>query len=767
MSPHRPILRALARCPLWPLALGVVLGVMLGDRGGLDWWWPALAAAALFCLLCRRASCCLFAAGVVLAHGTHGVTVERQAAWLNSLDPEHRVRHAKFAGVVIDTGAQGSGPYLVKVTACDDPANLPAGVRVQLSTPVRKNAYELPAPVLKYGDEVSVEGSLGEVPALRNPHGFDRAAWLHRQGADLTVQPRHRVEATGVSPLRRPVRALNAWRTVLRKRMTLGLDDESQAAQLIRAVVLGERPPRPSAMLQDFRNSGTLHVFAVSGLHVGMVGTIIGLTLWFVRAPRWMLITLTLLGMATYAGITGLRPPSVRAVLMAAVFLSGFLIRRKPTLVNSLAASAVVVLLWDGHQLFTPGFQLSYGVLLALAVLAGFWARLLKPMAEIDPFFPRPLLSRWQETRLNARKWLRNSLSVSLAAWMGSAPLMWVHFGIVTPIAIIAGIPLMLMVFMILALTMFGLAAGALWQPAGNAANQANAWVATATYRSAAYFARLPGSHFFRQPPVSRGSRVIVFDIPYGGGANLLDFGGGVLLDCGRKNHFNRHVLPTLNALRVCPDSLIVSHAESGHSGGMADCLANFRPKQALIPRTDLRSPSYKAFLERAAKDGCKLIVPREGERFPLEPGVHLEILHAPVELEGDGRSDDTGLVIRLHWHGWKILFTGDAGFTTEARMLDSGMDLRADVIVMGRNSDDYSGTEPFIDAVRPRAIVSSGYHYPEEERVPEAWKEAVAKAGVRLFDQEQTGAVTITLAGGNLVLTPMIPAAAPLTLTR
>jgi len=745
--------------------LGVIAGVLIGDHHGTSYWWLTLLLSAIICISFRKSALSLFMAGIITAHGLHGLTITRQQAWADSLDPDHHTLHIHLEGVIIDTGGNDTGPYLMKVLAYPDTQDLKTGVRVQLSIPRTETQDISSTPPLKYGDLISVEGNLTPIPELRNPHGFDRAAWLHRQGANLTIKPTKPLTLQGVDPMRRPVRLTSEWRVYLRKQMTLGLEDGSQEAQLIRAVVLGERPPQPSVMLEDFRQSGTLHVFAVSGLHVGMVGTIIGLVLWFLRVPRWMLIILTILGMASYAGITGLRPPSVRAVLMATVFLSGFLIQRRPTLINSLAASAVLVLLWDGHQLFTPGFQLSYGVLLSLALLAGMWARALKPMGEIDPFVPHLLLTSWQEMRLNVRKWLKNSLSISLAAWMGSAPLMWIHFGIITPIAIIAGIPLMLMVFLLLAMTMLSIAIGAIWQPAGSAINQANALIAQGTYHTASFFARSPGSHYYATPTSAAGNSIIVFDIPYGGGASFINLGGGILLDSGKQNHFFRHVLPTLNTLKTSPDSLIITHAESSHSGGMSQCLINFYPKQALIPRTDLRSPSYKEFLKRAKLMSCKLIVPQRGQLFQIEPHVFLEILHAPAELDGYGLADDTGLVIRLHWHGWRILFTGDAGFSTETRMLKSGMDLSADVIVMGRNSDDYSGTETFISAVSPEAIITTNSGFPDSERVTAAWRKEVINSGITLFDQQLTGAVTITLENRNLVLTPMLSGAQPLTL--
>ncbi|MCP5538232.1 MAG: ComEC/Rec2 family competence protein [Akkermansiaceae bacterium] len=748
------------------MLLGVVAGVWVADHHGTTAWLLGAVCGGIASLVFRKKAVTFIVLGTLLGHGIHGLQIDLQRSWVNAARSGALANRVQLTGTIIDTGSSQDGPYLVQVHRMDGESDTPPPLQVKgarvILTPAIKNKRPL-----KYGDMIQCSGILREVGPMRNPYGFDRAQWFHRQGADLTITPSSAVVVQGVSWFRRPVRTTADWRVHLRQKMTSGLAPDSREAQLIRAVVLGERPPQPSGMIDDFRNSGTLHVFAVSGLHVGMVGTIIGSLLWLLRVPRWVLITGIILSMTLYAGITGLRPPAVRAVIMASVFLAGFLIRRRPSLINSLAASAVVVLLWDGHQLFTPGFQLSYGVLLTLALASAFWMRVLRPMAEIDPFMPRLLLTPWQERILNWRKWLRNSLSVSLAAWMGSAPLMWVHFGIITPIAIIAGIPLMLLVFVILALAMLSIAAGSVWAPAGETVNQVNALMAKATYSIAGTFADTPGGHWHRQPSRPEKGRVIVFDIPYGGGANLIDIGGGILLDCGRSDHFYRHVLPTLSALRSNPDSLIVSHADSKHSGGMPHCLDLFHPKQALIPRTDQLSKSYRHFLTRAEASGCRLVIPHSGQFLPIKPDVDLEILHAPVELEGKGRADDTGLVIRLHWYGWKILFTGDAGFITETRLLESGQDLSADVIITGRNRDDFTGREDFYRAVGPKAVISSNCDFPAEEIIPQSWFEMTRKLRITPLDQQQTGAVTLTIDHGKLVLTPTLTPDEPVIITR
>jgi len=756
--------RALAQFPLWPLLLGLLIGVFAGDLLGIAWWLTGSLLGLLLALIVRKLPVSLIVTGIMLGHGSHGFMITHQQTWIDevaSLEEESLPIRTKLSGVILDTGTRERGPYLLKVTYAD---RLPSGVRVILTT---KDDEQAP---LHYGDIIEAEGYLKRIEPLRNPYGFDQAQWRHRQGADLTFDVYQSVTPHGVSSLRTPQRIMSQWKTPLREKMTAGLEQDSDEAQLIRAVVLGERPPRSSEMVDHFRNSGTLHVFAVSGLHVGMVGSILALLFWLTRAPRWLVIILTIIGMTLYAGITGLRPPAVRAVIMASVFLSGFLILRRPTLINSLAASAIIVLLWDGHQLFTPGFQLSYGVLLSIALLAGFWTKILKPIGALDPFMPRLMLTPWQERRLTWREWLQGVLSVSCAAWVGSSPLLWIHFGIVTPVAIIAGIPLMLMVFGILALAMLSMALGSLWTPAGEAVNHLNAFVAHATHRTASTFASMPMGHFERKPRQPKNGRIIVFDIPDGGAANLIEIGGGLLLDSGRSDHFRYHVSPTLQYLRTQPQSLIISHADAKHSGAMKECLSQYHPKQALIPRLDLRSPSYRSFIAQAQTSHCQLITPHLGQIFQLDtddPSSTLEILHAPAELDGTGVSDDSGLVTRLHWNGWRILFTGDAGLITESRLIDSGIDLRADVIIMGRNADDFTGHQAFYDAVTPRVIISSNQPFPEHERIPTAWKKCITEQGIHLFDQQQSGAVTLTMKDDNLVITPMLPTASPYTLTR
>src|SRR5207302_6946806 len=123
------------------------------------------------------------------------------------------------------------------------------------------------------------------------------------------------------------------------------------------------------------------------------------------------------------AAITGLHTASVRAAVMSALLLGGIFFDRKVLALNSLAAAGFLILLFDSNQLFTSGFQLSFAVVGAIVLLADpmfvRFGRIVSP----DPFLPRALLSRAQRFRIKAGRKVTRGASVSLAAWIGSLPL--------------------------------------------------------------------------------------------------------------------------------------------------------------------------------------------------------------------------------------------------------------------------------------------------------------------------------------------------------
>ena len=139
---------------------------------------------------------------------------------------------------------------------------------------------------------------------------------------------------------------------------------------------------------------------------------------------------------------------------------------------------------------------------------------------------------------------------------------------------------------------------------------------------------------------------------------------------------------------------------------------------------------------------------------IPMPDGAFLEILHVPDALSQNAVADDRVMIFRLHWRGWKLLFTSDAGMKTERALLDANQDVSADVIIAGRHRGDASLGDAFIKAVNPQAIIASHADFPVVEKVnPQqvAWWRSQA---IRVIHQGESGGVTIRVdESGNLRL--------------
>lgn len=604
---------------------------------------------------------------------------------------------------------------------------------------------------VKPGDVVLLRGQTFFPAAARNPAEFDRMDWLRSRGLAGEI----RVDSHQVLGGPRAALFLQrlAWnlRGELRARIVAGLGEEGIGPVLIRGLVLGERS-EGGAYYGAFRKSGTMHIFAVSGLHVGLVGALAWILIRVVRAPRRWGLWAVLAIIWGYALVTGLRPPAARAAFMASVFLMGFVVRRQPSLANSLLASVPAVLLMDSYQLTQVGFQLSYVVVGMIILLAPCFSRVFQPITTGDPFIPRAVYTKWYRVSLAARKYLIGLMVVSLAAWLGSMPLIGYHFGIVTPSAVLASVLLVPLVFLILSLALTGVVIGLVFEPLQVGLNRSNALLVEGAYLIAEKVTEIPGSHFELHGQGDWSGGILVFDLWDGDSAMYVGAGEGVLIDGGAQDQFRRMVKPALEEAGAGPQSLVLTHPETGHAGGLVLAMKDYLPRQLLLPVSEAASPAFGDLINGAEDAGCRLHVGKAGMRYALGDGAELEVLRV-ADRESGSRADDRCMIMRLHWRGWRILITGDAGFDTEKELLESGLDLGCDLWIMGRHRSDYSGIMEFVQAVDPSLIVAEEDRYPLAERVPERWVEAVKGAGIDLWRQGETGAVMIDVREGELEL--------------
>lgn len=591
-----------------------------------------------------------------------------------------------------------------------------------------------------------VRGSLvqgfGEAGTLREPRHdgeFNSAAWLEKQGVSVVFRTKESDVRTGAWP-----RVFHRIRHGFRQRVTAGMKAGSVGEGMVCAVVLGAVPNDMQAVREAFRLSGALHVFSVSGLHVAMVAAIGWAMFGRMGVPRRASVPLLIALVFGYAWLTGANAPAVRAAWMTAVFLMAFWFRRKPDLLNALGLALIGALIWEPRLIHQPGVQLSYGVVAAIGLLGSWMRRRFDWMGEAELYLPDALHSWWQRGWWNLRKSVAGTFSVSAAALLGSSPLTWLHFGMVTPISLISNLLILPLVFVIMALAMGSVLVSFVSPAGGRVLNRANNVLADLCAEVASGFAAVPLGHIdFRR---DRTPALRVFDLDYGARAACFSVPGegAVMLDCGSGHGFERVVVPVLGSFGIVPDSAVLSHPAGDHCGGGAEPWKIMPIKQVALPTDRALSPAYRGWLDAAEGGGVAphFLAADSVLKFPGD--AVLEVLHMPTENGARILADNRVVVTRLQWEGWRILFHQDAGQNAEEEMIIRGNDLTADVIVVGKHQREISLSEAFLDAVRPEVIIASNPPHPREKRRDESQLAYWRGHGIAVFDQSETGGVTL-----------------------
>jgi len=252
-----------------------------------------------------------------------------------------------------------------------------------------------------------------------------------------------------------------------------------ETGAFLRAILLGDRSELPRHIQDSFKKSGTMHILAISGLHIAIIVLVILYLFRIIGVKREIYYTLTIIFLIFFALFTLSRPSVVRASIMACAFLVGILLGRKVDVYNSLGFAALFILIKNPKDLFNVGFQLSF---LAVVSILFFVPRLMKLLEDYKNYY--------------VKKFLYIPLAVSVSAWVATFPLVLYYFKIITPVAIIANLFIIPMLFAMLIASMAFLALG--WLPVlGPFLSQVNHLIAQAIFSLADFFSSLKFGHFY------------------------------------------------------------------------------------------------------------------------------------------------------------------------------------------------------------------------------------------------------------------------------
>lgn len=300
---------------------------------------------------------------------------------------------------------------------------------------------------LKYGDCIALFASPDEVEKPPNPEQFDYKDYLYKKGVTHQVYLKSDawidIGCNDSNPIYRFSYLMRDF--LLETMQKLGVQDEEYSVAA--AILLGYDDTLPQELRQKYVAAGAMHILCVSGLHVGVIFMVFSYMLIFLddrkKNQRVVKHLILLFLIWFYALLAGLAPSILRATIMLSFVIIGNVINKKGVVLNSLAASAFILLCVNPANLFDVGFQLSYVAVIGIVVLQ-------KPILNLIYSKYKIVNKIWEIT------------SVTLAAQIATAPFtiyyfhqfpiyFWLSNLFMTPISsvVIMGGMIMLLIFFI------------------------------------------------------------------------------------------------------------------------------------------------------------------------------------------------------------------------------------------------------------------------------------------------------------------------------
>lgn len=294
---------------------------------------------------------------------------------------------------------------------------------------------EMPPPIPT--SEINTLGILEPIPRQTNPHTFENyltdagIAFQFRRGQVINeIQP--------ASAYRRfCARTADRFDQILK----LGVAQKRpELANITSAMLLGRKGELSEQQDELFMQSGTMHLFAISGLHIGVIALAIHALLLLTRLPRLWRFSISFIALGLYVAITGNTPSAVRAFTMVALLQISYLFRLPGNPLSALTASALIVLCVAPEQLFTASFQMSYGIVVAILLLGLPLGERMNLHWSLFPLIPETTWHTWQKVAAIVWRGFLATLAIGLSSILFSMIAGVQYFGLLTPGALVANL---------------------------------------------------------------------------------------------------------------------------------------------------------------------------------------------------------------------------------------------------------------------------------------------------------------------------------------
>ena len=640
---------------------------------------------------------------------------------------------------------------------------------------------------------------------LKRPKGpaacglFDYRSYLKWLGVHYVLETEGEgdwniIPISGISPSRDYASSFIDW---AQKVLGRGLPEEDESLRLLWAMTLGWKTALTGEVSEPFMQTGTMHVFAISGMHTALIALIMVQVLKAIRIPRSLCGWLVLPCLWFYTAATGWQSTAIRSAIMTTVIVAGWMLKRPGNLLNSLYASGFIILVWEPRQLFQASFQLSFFVVLSLALVGPVLESIRQQIFAPDPLLPA-VLRKPKPVWLTGVAWyLSSSVISSIAAWLGSVPIIAYYFHLVTPVSLLANLVIVPLSTLALMCNSASLACGD-WLPSIGELFNHSAWfwmklmIASSDIMSA-----LPGAYFYIETPTFLGflfyyfvliallcrwfkkhtlisssilgiivlgwswqnyqeyrtTRITVLEAGDGNPIYVDSQGSSndILVNCGAASSASYAIKPFLISQGVNRlSSVVLTHGDARHVGAFPVVQRYFSPRQLITSSLSFRSTPYRQILSEAQNAGLTLTTIHAGDM--MGPW---QVLH-PGKGEKYSLADDAVLVFRAQIEGITVMLCSDLGPLGQKRLLEYTGSLNADIVVAGIPSKGEPLSETLLNRIQPQAIIISTSAFPASRAARTLLPQRLRTDNIPVYYTDQCGSVTLNLAQGRCIIKTM-----------
>ena len=650
------------------------------------------------------------------------------------------------------------------------------------------------------GREVEITGVIAPPQSPIAPGLFDYRTYLERQGIYFQLKADSRSDWRIVDSNTNAAPPFSdRFLTWAQSTLARGLPAEDEPLRLMWAMTLGWKTALTGEINEPFMRSGTMHIFAISGLHIALIAAILVALLRVFRVPRTWCGVVVIPIIWFYTGATGWQSSAIRSTIMMTIIIGGWSLRRPSDLINSLAAAGFAILLWDPQQLFQAGFQLSFFVVLSIALFMPPLEKLRDRLLAIDPLLAPEVIPKWKRALRAASRVVLTSFVTSLAAWLGSLPLTAYYFHLFSPVTLLANLVVVPMSSITLMCNLGSLLCGDILPWLTELFNHCGwAWM-LAMIKVSRWCTELPGAFCYVPEPSaitfvfyyglligtmsgwlwkpeqrrrSFAALLLVFAfygwqfvqsrnvttlaiLPLNGGHAIhLDAPGRAndwLIDCGNTNSVEFITRPYLRGQGVNHlPRLMLTHGDLRHVGGIYDLDKEFGIGEAFASSFRFRSVAYRRIFADLQRDPSRLRTVHRGDTVGPWSVLH------PTATDDATQADDGTLVTAIKINDTRILLLSDLGRIGQNQLFDRTPDLRADIVVTGIPTQSEPINDALLDAIQPRIIIVADPEVPATERAKTQLQERLALRNIPVLYTRTTGAISISLTPNDCVIQPM-----------